>query len=704
MTVSSTTARQTYLGDGSAGGSGAPYSYNFRIFDDADLALVKRNTSTGAETLLALGTDYTVTGAGSYSGGTFTLTAGNLPAGYALAAFRELDLLQATDLRNQGAYLAEVQERALDRLVMIAQQLQDQLNRAIRLPDSEAGGDLLKLPAKEIRAGKQLTFDPTTADPTVSNPSAAAVSAAMQVVVASATLALARAAMGPWGDARVTATGGTKERSLADRAADVFNVKDFHAVGDGATDDSAAIQATIDACKAAGGGVVFFPRGRYRCASRLKVQNTTTSNIYICFVGQGAGNANVPSTMAGSILVGDTGGILLDLAGCSFFYGSNFGIASGSASPSTIGVLFQRTASDSYCQEVRLDRVNIGLATAPAANSGLGSIAIVNKRGEHHHYSDCKFTSDTPLLMDGASAYTSIVSPDYAESYPGGSTLQLNQFDNCEFIAIAYDCVVMRSPGGVLMNNPYFGAPAGRAGIVAAFVNGLRIINGLIEPSSGNPARFVSLIGNCWNWDVELKSAVPSLVGIDGATAGASLTIFKARFIDNFANIITGNFYQGEIWYSSVTNGHTINLTDGAGTIDKHDRDETAMTWTPVVRFGGASVGITYGAALRGTYTRCKNRIIAQCNIPLTSKGSSAGALTIAGLPFASKNASGFNQTGQLLVNNMAAGITAPLVALVQPNAQVVDVFKMSAGSLANVTDADCTNTTALVLTLIYEI
>ncbi len=50
-------------------------------------------------------------------------------------------------------------------------------------------------------------------------------------------------------------------------AAPAFNVRDHGAIGDGATLDTAALQETIDACSAAGGGEVLFPEGTYLTGS-----------------------------------------------------------------------------------------------------------------------------------------------------------------------------------------------------------------------------------------------------------------------------------------------------------------------------------------------------------------------------------------------------------------------------------------------------
>lgn len=132
MTVATSTNRVDYTGNGST----TVFSFSFRIFANSDL-VVTRATPAGVETTLVLGTDYTVTGAGSYNGGSVTL-ASALANNYKLTILRELDLTQETDLRNQGSFFAETHEDVFDRMTMVAQQLQEQIDRSAKLPITSA--------------------------------------------------------------------------------------------------------------------------------------------------------------------------------------------------------------------------------------------------------------------------------------------------------------------------------------------------------------------------------------------------------------------------------------------------------------------------------------------------------------------------------------------------------------------------------------
>lgn len=77
------------------------------------------------------------------------------------------------------------------------------------------------------------------------------------------------------------------------------NVKDYGAAGDNITDDSAAIQAAIDACHSAGGGRVYFPIGKYFTSVAISLNGKRAVQL------QGAGPNSVIRTSAGQSLVGD---------------------------------------------------------------------------------------------------------------------------------------------------------------------------------------------------------------------------------------------------------------------------------------------------------------------------------------------------------------------------------------------------------------
>src|SRR2546427_803365 len=62
----------------------------------------------------------------------------------------------------------------------------------------------------------------------------------------------------------------------------VYSVKDFGAVGDGLTDDTLAVQATIGAVSAAPvGGTVLFPPGTYLCNTPSGVSTGVTKILGI---------------------------------------------------------------------------------------------------------------------------------------------------------------------------------------------------------------------------------------------------------------------------------------------------------------------------------------------------------------------------------------------------------------------------------------
>ncbi len=109
--------------------------------------------------------------------------------------------------------------------------------------------------------------------------SAAQVNQNFDAVVPTATLA---ASSGAAGVGFIQVGTGAVTRTSQSKMRDVVSVEDFGAVGDGVTDDTAAIQAAIDS----GATAVFFPAGRYR------VRSLVMPNVF-SFVLFGVGPASM---------------------------------------------------------------------------------------------------------------------------------------------------------------------------------------------------------------------------------------------------------------------------------------------------------------------------------------------------------------------------------------------------------------------------
>ena len=153
MTISTTTARTTYNGNGVT----TVFPIPFRFLANGDIVVVEVS-SAGVETTKALTTNYTLTGAGDDAGGTVTMLVA--PAvGTRLIIYRDTDIVQETDYISGDPFPAETHERALDRLTMIAQEIGSDADRAIKVPVGDSSSLSTTLPAAADRAGKFFAFD-----------------------------------------------------------------------------------------------------------------------------------------------------------------------------------------------------------------------------------------------------------------------------------------------------------------------------------------------------------------------------------------------------------------------------------------------------------------------------------------------------------------------------------------------------------------
>ena len=128
MTVSSTNTKNSYSGNGST----TVFAYTFKIFDDDDITVILRTDATGGETVQTKTTDYTVSGVGNAGGGNITF--GTAPAsGITVVLIRETALTQSTDYTPNDPFPAASHEDALDRLTLIVQDQQENLDRSIKV-------------------------------------------------------------------------------------------------------------------------------------------------------------------------------------------------------------------------------------------------------------------------------------------------------------------------------------------------------------------------------------------------------------------------------------------------------------------------------------------------------------------------------------------------------------------------------------------
>lgn len=251
----------------------------------------------------------------------------------------------------------------------------------------------------------------------------------------------------------LTASLGTTNTNLGTTTTklnnlNIYNVKDYGALGNGTADDTTAIQNTIDDISTgeAGGGILYFPTGQYIVSSEIAIDgkaltvlgegrrsssiktNNATANIfnvkssYACsFSGLLIDSSVTKSAGAGISFNGNGGTIhnpFSSVSNCRIanqFLGLNFVAAYGFAvennyfvNTESMGVFVRNTynvdTGDSYISDNVFDTDN-NTNTYAIAQQSSGGLRIVNNKILHHQFGyEMDVRGDTSnLLINGNS-------------------------------------------------------------------------------------------------------------------------------------------------------------------------------------------------------------------------------------------------------------------------------------------------------------
>ena len=142
------------------------FAYSFPIFAETDIKVYIGST------LKSLSTHYSVSGVQGANGGNVTLGTG-ASNGDIVTIYRDMAISRTSDYQANGDLLAETLNDDLDKIVLMAQQVEDQVNNnTLKVDQFDTSVDLT-LPVVATRKGTVLGFHATTgapeAGPTIAN-------------------------------------------------------------------------------------------------------------------------------------------------------------------------------------------------------------------------------------------------------------------------------------------------------------------------------------------------------------------------------------------------------------------------------------------------------------------------------------------------------------------------------------------------------
>lgn len=519
---------------------------------------------------------------------------------------------------------------------------------------------------------------------------------------------------------------GNGDRTLTSKLQETISVKDYGAVGDGVTNDTAAIQAAWDAISATN-GVLYFPPGTYLCSSAaldFRVNYTSQTHRH-AVVGFGAvldfsttalttgslirfganSSAQVNETasfvMEGIFVKGphsaaitDTSTAETSLVGISFEYALGLKVSNTVVSQCYKGY----TANFSFpvlAQGIMSDNCYIGLHLIDDMTLG--------------QWNACQFKEGRFGVLIQPSINTKTV---YGQTF-NRTNLEGNK------VGAVLDPLDGSGTGihDIVFNDPYTETivydafrigrvwTSGNAATTGADrtrnVFNIKVIGGMWVHSTawGTAGHMPVLFHNTDTSDAPAGCVVD--LPIPNLTS-ASLGYYRKSTIISRVDVSTGGT-------STVSEESTVEKpfirfpatqVASSGANDLDDYEEGTIT-TYGVSFGGGTTGITYAASGRdGFYTKIGRVVYFTGTVELSNKGSSTGSARLTGLPF-TKNSTHLASVQINEYTNLTSVTTVPWGSI--ENSTTTALLRVGgSGTFTALTDANFANNSKIVFSGFY--
>ena len=603
MTVLDSTPRDQYT----ATSGQTVFPYTFEIAAAGDIKVLQNGTlinqGTGAG-------QYAVSGVGVDTGGNVTLVTG-ATTGDVLTIYRDMALERLTAYTNAGDFLAADVNNDFDRLWLALQQNGGDLDgRVLIAPNTDPTSIDMTIPDKATRLGKYLRFNDTTGNPEAGDAAGLYTSAGMNnynfigngsttaftlgiapgaenntqtyidgvyqqkdtYTVSGTTLTFSTAppnlstievmviqplAAGENQASEISfkQAGSSVERNVQVKLEESVSVKDFGATGDGVTDDTAAIQAAIDASES-----VYFPSGVYKITSTIDLPYTTFRNLH----GNGFNAQETTNPLKGSIIkwAGAANGTMLN---------GNF----------TGGV----NISSLIIRDIRFEGDNI---------ASIGMIfGATNAHPQHYYFENVQLRN---FAANGTDACVDL---------SGGSVGTIYGLADCEFKNVMIDGGARSLRVNSQQLNFYGGAIGGKSGGVLVEMGDNahpKFFGTGFYSGPGNPASVFGIAGTvgidgleCYScWNEGQNSLLKRLT-----TPGSAVSAYRISFVNQRSALTGGtkvidltDLNANVVWSGGYNDNTTVTqcLVNSGSSLTVFGLQAGALTYT------GTGEAIEYGA------------------------------------------------------------------------------------------------------------